>query len=77
MHSSIIHYLRIVLCVHHPLLAFKGYFLLRIIQVTKDFVHTKFFVFLFCGLLIGLISVIKHNHKISADLCSHVVTVCR
>ena len=49
--------------------AFKGYFLLCIIQFAKDFLHTKVFVF-FCGLIIGLISVIKQSYKISADLCN-------
>lgn len=54
--------------------AFKGYFLLSVIQFTKDFLHKKIFVF-FCGLITSLINIIKHNYRISTDLCNQVLTI--
>lgn len=50
----------------------RGYFFLCIVQFTKGFLHTNVFRFF----AIGLLRVIKHNYKISADLCNQVLTMC-
>ena len=34
------------------------------------------FLYFFCGLIIGIISVIKHNYKISAALFNQVLLMC-